>query len=379
MGIYFDHNATTPLDPEVLDAMLPFLKETFGNPSSIHQFGQAARRGLDRAREQVATLIGADPEEIVFTSGGTEADNLAVFGTVEASPLDVPHVVTSAVEHQAVYGPVKAIEAKGGRATYLGVSGAGAIAPEEAADAVADDTALITLMLANNDVGALQPIREVAALTRERGVLLHTDAVQAAGKIPVDVEDLGVDLLSLSSHKIYGPKGMGALFVRRGTRVAPLMLGGHQESRRRAGTENLPAVVGFGKACELARARLAADAERIRALRDRLEAGITARVGGAVVIGREGARLPGTSSIAFPGVEGDALLMALDLKGVAVSTGSACTSDSKSPSHVLSAMGVLDGLARGAIRFSLGRGNIAEEVDRVVDLAADMADRLKNG
>ncbi len=377
MNIYFDHNATTPVDPEVLEVMLPYLKDVFGNPSSIHQYGQTARRGLDRAREQVADLIGGTPEEIVFTSGGTEADNLAVFGSLGG---DSPRgIVTSAIEHQAVLVPAKAIAARGGGATFVGVSNDGVVDPEEIAAAMTDDVGLVSVMQGNNDVGTLQPVREIAALARERGIPCHTDAVQAVGKVPVDVEALRVDLLSLSSHKLHGPKGVGALYIRRSTRIAPLLLGGHHETRRRAGTENLPAIVGFGKACELARARLDGDGSTIRALRDRLEAGLTARVADAVVNGGATSRLPGTSSIAFPGVEGDALLMALDLNGVAVSTGSACTSESNAPSHVLEAMGLPDVLARGAIRFSLGRDNTEAEVDHVIDVVASLVARLKSG
>lgn len=379
MGIYLDHAATTPVDPEVLAAMRPYLEGTFGNPSSIHRYGQDARRGLDLARERVATLIGADPEEVIFTSGGTEADNLALFGTFSIPPFRTGHLVTSAIEHQAVLGPAKALEETGVSVTRLGVTEGGIVRPSDLAESLTEATRLVSVMLVNNDVGTIQPVADIAQATRPKGICLHTDGVQAVGKISIDVEALGVDMLSMSSHKIYGPKGAGALFVRRTARIAPILFGGHHESKKRAGTENLPAIAGFGKACEIAAERLTSDAAAISGRRDRLESGLLSAVPDAVRIGDADSRVPGTTNIAFPGVEGDGLLMALDIKGVAVSIGSACTSDTKAPSHVLEAMGVPAVLARGAIRFTLGRDNTDLEIDETVKIVADMVERLKTG
>jgi cysteine desulfurase len=376
--VYLDHNATTPVDSEVLEEMLPFLKGTFGNPSSIHAFGQGARRGLDLARERVAGLIGAAPEEIVFTSGGTESNNHAIAGVFEANRSKGQHIITTAIEHQAVLSVCHGLEQKGARVTYVGVDRHGTVSPGEVMAAVAADTVLISVMLANNDVGTIQPVREIASAAHERGVLVHCDAVQAVGKVPIDVADIEADMISVSSHKLYGPKGAGALFIKRGTRLAPLVLGGHHESRRRAGTENVPAIVGFGKACDLAKERYVEDGKRIRANRERLEHHIREKIERVHIHGHPTKRLPGTLNVGFEGVEGETLLIALDLKGIAVSTGAACSSDSREPSHVLAAMGCHPYLASCSVRFSLGRGTTEQEIDDVGRILPDIVNNLRS-
>ena len=372
--IYADYNATTPLDPEVRAAMNEALDVTFGNPSSIHSAGQAARRLVDRARVQVAGLIGAAADEIVFTSGGTESDNLAVLGVAEAA---TGHgIVTSAVEHKAVLDPCKYLQAKGHAVTFLPVDRDGRVDIAALEAAVKTDVALVSLMLANNDTGAIQPVAEAARAAQAAGVLVHTDAVQAAGKLPIDVKELGVSLLSFSSHKIHGPKGAGALFVRRGVRLSPLVHGGRQERTLRPGTENVPAIVGFGKACELARARLDADARRVAELRDHFEKQILARVPGTRVNGGN-QRLPNTTNIAFPRLDGEAITINLDMLGMAVSTGAACSSADKTPSHVLVAMGQSAAEARSSVRFSFGRDTTDEEVDRASNLVVQAVKILR--
>ncbi len=375
--VYLDHNATTPLHPDALEEMLPYLRDAFGNPSSIHWFGQEARRAVDRARQQVADLIGADPEEIVFTSGGTEADNHAIRGIAGRCAGSGGHIVTSSVEHHAVLNTCRQLERTGFRVTYLPVDENGLIDPAAVAAAITKDTVLVTVMLANNDVGTIQPVRDIARLAGERGVPVHTDAVQGIGKMPVDVRRLGVDLLSLSSHKIYGPKGIGALYIRRGVSIDPLIFGGHHERRRRAGTENVPAIVGFGKACEIAGEEIESVPPRIAALHDRLQQGIEKRIENVRMNGHPELRLPNTLNVSFSFLDGESLLMNLDLMGVAVSTGSACTSGSVDPSHVLTAMGRSPEQAHGSLRFSLGRGNTAEDVDFTLDVLVDVVRRLR--
>lgn len=372
--VYLDYNATTPLDGEVLQQMLPYLQDHFGNPSSIHWFGQQARRAVDLARAQVADLIGADPSEIVFCSGGTEADNLAISGAV---PQREGHLITSAVEHPAVLSTCQALQQQGVRVTTLPVDGEGRVNPRDVADSIAEDTALISVMLANNDVGTLQPVAEIAALARQRGILMHTDAVQAAGKLPVDVQQLDVDLLSLSGHKIHGPKGCGALYLRRGVQIASLLHGGAHERGRRAGTENVASIVGLGRACQLARSRVDDDARRQAELRDRLQQGILDRIEGARVNGHPVHRLPNTLNVSFDGIDGEDLQMSLDLMGIAVSTGSACASGTTEPSHVLTAMGRSQTEARGAIRLSVGRGTTDEEVKITLDALVALTRRLR--
>jgi cysteine desulfurase len=378
--IYLDHNATTPVDPAVLEAMLPYLRDVFGNASSVHEPGRAAREAVEQARAQVARLIGAEPREIVFTSGGTEADNQAVRGVLELArtPEGRPgHVITSAIEHPAVLNTCQHVAKRGHPVTYLPVDVTGRVKLEELAPALTPETVLVSVMLANNEIGTIQPVPEIARLAHEKGVTVHTDAVQALGRIPVDVGDLGVDLLTISAHKVYGPKGTGALCVRRGTRIAPLIHGGHHESRRRAGTENVPGIVGFGRACEIAGQRLAEVAAREARLRDRLQQGILARVPHAQVNGHLTERLPNTLNVGFTFVEGEALLMNLDLEGIAVSTGSACSSGDLKPSHVLLALGLDHASAHGTLRFSLGRANTEAEIDATIDAVARVVERVR--
>lgn len=367
-GLYLDHNATTPLDPEVRETMCACLSGEPGNPSSLHGWGQAARRVIDRARAQVAGLVGASPETIVFTGSGTEADNLAILGVAGRSRR--PHVVTTAIEHQAVLNPCRHVAVAGGLADFVPVEPDGRVDPARLLATVRDDTALVSVMLANNDVGTIQPVGDLSRALRARGVPLHADAVQAAGRISVDVAALGVDLLSFSGHKIHGPQGIGALFVRPGTPLAPIAFGGRQERGFRPGTENVAAIAGFGKACELAARRLAADAPRIRALRDRFEARILARIPGTAVNGAGAPRLPNTTNLAFVGIDGEMLVIHLDLLGLAASTGSACSSADGNASHVLLAMGVPPAVAHSSIRFSFGRGHDEADVDRAVDVVA---------
>lgn len=366
--IYLDHNATTPVDPAVCAAMADCLGRCFGNPSSVHAEGQEARRALDQARVQVATLIGAAAEEIIFTSGGTEADNCAIFGTVEGWAGQRRHVVTSAIEHRAVLEPCRHLAQQGCSLTVVGVDALGRVQPAAIVDALREDSALVSVMLANNDVGTVQDVAAIAEAAHARGALVHSDAIQAAGKIPLDVKKIGVDLLSLSAHKLYGPKGAGALWVRRGVALAPLMRGGRQENRLRAGTENLPALVGFGVACEIAGRRQEADAAHGRALRDRFEQRVLAALPTTRIHGDPDRRLPHTSNLGFPGLDAGRLVIALDLAGVAASTGAACSAADREPSYVLLAMGCGADVARSSLRFSFGRGNTLEEADRAAEL-----------
>ncbi len=377
--IYLDHNATTPLDPVVREEMAACLNGAFGNPSSIHIFGQQARRVIDRARARVARLIGAQPEEIIFTSGGTEANNLAILGAVAALQHPRPHVVTTAIEHQAILNPCRRIEQTGGALTLLPVDEQGLVNPASVSSSLRDDTVIASIMLANNDIGTVQPVAALSAEIRARGVVLHSDAVQTVGKIPVDVNALGVDMLSFSGHKLHGPQGIGALYVRAGTKLSPLLFGGHQERELRPGTENVVAIAGFGKACELAAARLADDATRLQELRSWFEAAIVDRVCGAAVNGSKAPRLPNTSNISFDGLDGEMLTINLDLLGLAVSVGAACSTANHEPSHVLMAMGRTPAQARSSVRFSLGRDNSHEDVARAVDLVARAVKTMRGG
>lgn len=377
MRVYLDHNATTPVAAEVADAMHEAVRGCFGNASSIHAFGQAAKAALDDARSAVAELLGARPNDVIFTGSGTEADNLAIRGVAEASPAaGRRHLVASAIEHEAVLNTLKALSKRGWTSTLLPVGAAGVVEPAALEAAITDDTALVSVMHANNEIGTLQPIAELAGVAHRHGALFHTDAVQSAGKVPLDVSSLGVDLLSISAHKFNGPKGVGAIWIRRGLRLVATTTGGRQERNRRAGTENVPAIAGLGVAARLAAAKLAREAARLRALRDRLESSLLDRVPDAAVNGT-GERVPNTTNISFHGVEAEALLIALDLEGIAVSTGSACSSGTLEPSHVLRAMGLTPRRAQSSIRFSLGLGNTDEEVDRLVGVLPPLVARLR--
>jgi cysteine desulfurase len=376
--IYLDHNATTPPAPAVIDAVARASADVFGNPSSIHAAGQLARRELDEARSEVAALIGADPGEIVFTSGGTEADNLALRGVAEASEgRKRRRLLVGAVEHEAVINTARALGKRGWPVTVVPVDARGVVTREALAPLLDEEVALVSVMLANNETGVVQPVRELAALARARGALFHTDAVQAVAKVAVDVKALGVDLLTLTGHKFAGPKGAGALWVRRGTSMTSPVTGGRQERGRRAGTENVPAVVGLGVAARLARESGVTAATRVGALRDRLEAGILARVPRVAVNGAGAERVPNTSNISFDGVEAESLLIALDLEGIQVSTGSACSSGTLEPSHVLRAMGLPPSRVQASLRFSLGPTNTEEEIDRVLSILPEVVDRIR--
>lgn len=378
MRIYFDHNATTPVDPAVVEIVSRTLIEEFGNPSSVHHFGQKAKGVLDEARSAVSALVGGEPSEIVFTSGGTESDNFALRGVAEAlEPTGRRHLVASSIEHEAVLNTFKALARRGWRTTLLPVDATGIVKPDALADALADDTALVSVMHANNEIGTVQPIAELARLAHTRGALFHTDAVQSIAKIPVDVRALGVDLLSLSAHKFNGPKGAGALWIKRGARVTAILTGGKHERNRRAGTENVPAIAGLGMASRLAVAKLASEPVRLAALRDRLEIGILAAVPGASVNGAREPRVPNTTNISFEGIEAESLLIALDLEGIAVSTGSACSSGTLEPSHVLRAMGLPSPRTQSSIRISLGAGNTDAQVDYVIEKLPAVVAKLR--
>lgn len=375
--VYLDHNATTPPDGDVVRAVADSLTCGWGNPSSLHAYGQEAARILDTARARTAALVGVLPGQVVFTSGGTEANNQVLLGLFFSGGKSGRHVVVSGLEHQAVLNPCELLEAQGWRVTRVAPGRDGVVSPDAVAGALCPDSALVSIMLANNETGVIQPVQAIAESAHARGVPVHTDAVQAVGKVPVSMPELGVDFLSFSAHKLYGPKGVGALCFRNVGQGTALLLGGHQEQGRRGGTENLAGIAGFGKACELAVARLAEDAARVRPLRDRLEAGIKAFCPDAVVHGDGVRRLPNTSHVSFPGVESTVLALNLDLLGMAVSTGSACTAASRASSHVLLAMGVPPALALSAVRFSLGRGNSEADIDRCLDALRQLLPRLR--
>jgi len=372
--VYFDNNATTPLLPEVLEAMRPYLGEKFGNASSIHQQGQQARAAVERARENVAELLNCRAAEIVFTSGGTEGDNLALFGIVQSGD----HIITSAIEHHAVLNSCARLEQMGCSVTYLPVDGRALVDPDDVRRALRPETKLISIMLANNETGVLQAAGEIGKIAAEADVYFHTDAVQAAGKVPIDVKEIDFDLLSISAHKFHGPQGVGAIFVRKGTLLQPLLYGGRHERSRRAGTENLAGIVGLGKAAEMA-ARGFSDGSvaRMAELRDRLEKAILENVEQVAVNGGRAPRVPNTTNISFDCIEGEAMVIALDLKGLSVSTGAACSSGAIEPSHVLTAMGLSADRARGSIRFSLGKQNTAEDVEFALGLVPGVVGRLR--
>ena len=364
MRIYFDHNATTPVDPAVLEVVVRVLRDEFGNASSVHHFGQRAKAVLDDARSAVAGLVGGEPSEVVFTSGGTEADNFALRGVAEAlEPTGRQHLIATTIEHEAVLVTLKALARRGWTVTLLPVGNSGIVSPDALQAAITPGTALVSVMHANNEIGTVQPIAQLARIAQASGALFHTDAVQSAGKIPVSVRDLGADLLSLSAHKFYGPKGVGALWIKRGTRVAPILTGGKHERSRRAGTENVAGIAGLGVAAQLAMKKLPPEAARLEALRNRIEDAVLVTVPGTAINGARQPRVPNTTNISFEGIEAESLLIALDLEGIAVSTGSACSSGTLEPSHVLRAMGLSPHRTQNSIRISLGAANTDAEAD----------------
>jgi cysteine desulfurase len=375
--IYFDHNATTPVAPEVLAAMLPYLTEEYGNASSIHAYGQNARGAVEQARSSVAALVGARAADIMFTSGGTESNNHAILGAVAAAPGKAKHVITSAIEHVAVLDPCRALAKVGIDLTILAVDREGLVNPEDVRRAIRPETVLITLMLANNEIGTIEPIEEIGKIAAEKGIVFHADAVQAAGKIPIDIEKLSVDLLSISAHKFCGPKGVGALYNRKGTQLGSLMYGGHSERDRRPGTEDVAAIAGMGKAADLALMGMHKASERISGLRDRLERGLLDRVPHSWVNGARAPRVPNTTNLTFPFIEGESMVIALDLKGLACSTGAACSSGALEPSHVLMALGLAPEDARATLRLSLGHQTTDEEIDFALDTIPPVIERLR--
>jgi cysteine desulfurase len=375
--VYLDYAATTPTHPEVVKAMLPYFTGAFGNPSSLYSCGQEAKEAIDEARAKVAGLIGAQDEEIVFTSGGTEADNFAIKGVAFANEGRGNHIITSSIEHHAVIETCQFLSRRRFRVTRLPVDEYGLVTPDDVRRAVTSKTILVSVMQANNEMGSIQPIAEIGRITREAGVYFHTDAVQTVGHIPVDVNKLGVNLLSISAHKLYGPKGIGALYIRKGTKLAPFMHGGGQERGRRASTENVPAIVGFGRAVELARQEMSQEAERLSHLRDRLIAGLRERIDHIRLNGHPVMRLPNNVNISVAYVEGESMLLNLDLAGICVSTGSACSSSSLEPSHVLLALGLSPEQARGSLRFSLGKWTTEEEIGRVLDVLPPIVAKLR--
>jgi cysteine desulfurase len=375
--IYLDHSATTPVDPEVAELMMTYFLEYYGNPSSVHFFGRQVRKALEEARSQIASLINADPGEITFTSGGTEADNLAIQGAAKTRAAKGRHLITSAVEHHAVLDTMKYLAKNGYELTIVPVDAEGLVSVEDVTNAIRPDTILISIMHANNEVGSIQPVAEIGKIAREKGILFHIDAVQSLGKIPVDVKALNADLLTVSSHKIYGPKGVGALYVRKGVKISPLVYGGAQERKLRSGTENAPGIIGFGKACELAAQRMDENKELSR-LRDKLLNGIVSRIDHIKINGPLGdKRLPNNVNVSVNFVEGESLLLSLDMVGIAGSSGSACTSGSLDPSHVLLAMGLKHEVAHGSLRLSLGRHNTDEDIDYVLAELPKIVARLR--
>ncbi len=375
-SVYLDHAATTPVHPEVLKAMLPYFSEDFGNASSVHHFGRKTRAAVDQARATVAEAIGASPQEIYFTSGGTEADNIAILGVTKALADKGKHIITSGIEHHAVLETCEALEKQGFAVTYLPVDQQGLVQVADVAAAIRPDTVLITIMHANNEIGTIQPIAEIGALAKSKGILMHTDAVQSMGSLHVNVDELHVDLLSFSAHKIYGPKGAGVLYVRRGTRVKPIWFGGGQERRLRTGTENVPGIVGLAKAVELAVAEMDQRNAHLRGLRDKLVAGLTS-IPDVTLNGHPEQRLPGNVNISVKYVEGESLILSLDMKGIAVSSGSACTSGSLEPSHVLLCMGLDHLQAHGSLRLTLGRDNTEEDIEYVLSVFPAIVERLR--
>lgn len=377
--VYLDNNATTRTRPEVVAAMLPFYTETYGNASSVHGFGRTARTAIDRARTQVASLLGAaSPEEVIFTSGGTESDNLALKGVTEALKAKGNHIITSAIEHPAVLNTCKYLKKNGMEVTYLAVDRYGLINIEELKKAITPKTVLVSIIFANNEIGTIEPVAEIAGIAKERGIYFHTDAVQAFGKIPFDVKAPGFDLVSISGHKLYGPKGIGAIYIKKGTKITPQMYGGHHEMGKRAGTENVPAIVGFGLAAELAAKEMPSESKRIEGLRDYFYKTLTSKIEDVSLNGHPDKRLPNTLNVGFKYLEGESIVLNLDMEGVGVSTGSACTSGSLEPSHVLTAMGIDPAESQGSIRFSLGRDTAKEDIDYVLQVLPPIIKRLRD-
>lgn len=375
--IYFDYAATTPTDPQVLEAMKPFFCDTFGNPSSIHAFGREARGAMEDARQKVASFLGARPEEVIFTSSGTEADNFALFGVLWANAAKGNHVVTTAIEHHAILEPAHFLEKLGYKVTYVRPDKDGIVHPEDIAAAMTDQTVLVSVMHANNEIGTVQPVKEIASLVKEKGAYMHTDAVQTVGHIPVNVDELHADLLSLSAHKFYGPKGVGCLYVRKGTRIAPFLRGGGQERRRRASTENIPGIVGCGRALEMCGRSMASEAAEQTRLRDKLIAGVQKKIDRVYLNGHATLRLPNNVNFSVEYIEGESMLLNLDMLGIAASTGSACTSGDLEPSHVLLSIGRPHELCHGSIRLTLGRYTREEEIDRFLDVFPKIVAKLR--
>ena len=374
--VYADNNATTRVDDKVLEEMLPYFKEFYGNPSSIHTFGRQVSSKMDLARERVASILGADTSEIVFTSCGTESNNYAIHSSLEAHP-DKKHVVTTKVEHPAVLNVCKYFGKNGYEVTELGVNNDGMLDLDELRDSIRDDTAIVSIMHANNETGVIFPIEEIGKIVKEKGVIFHCDAVQAIGKIPVNLKNSNIDLLSMSGHKLHAPKGVGVLFIRKGVRIDPLIIGGHQEDNRRSGTENVPYIIGLGKACEIAEGFVKEEQKEVRRLRDKLEKGIKDQLTHVAISGENSERLPNTSNVSFEYVEGEATLLLLDMAGIATSSGSACTTGSAEPSHVLQAMGIPPVTSRGTIRFSLSRYSTEDEVDYILEKLVPIVKRLQ--
>ncbi len=374
--VYADNNATTRVDDQVLEEMLPYFKEFYGNPSSIHTFGRQVAGKMDLARERVAAILGADTSEIVFTSCGTESNNYAIHCSLEANP-EKKHVITTKVEHPAVLNVCKYFGKNGYEVTELGVNKDGMLDLDELRDSIKDNTAIVSIMHANNETGVIFPIEEIGKIVKEKGVLFHCDAVQAIGKIPVNLKNSHIDLLSMSGHKLHAPKGVGVLFIRKGVRIDPLIIGGHQEDNRRSGTENVPYIIGLGKACELAEGFVKEEQTEVRRLRDKLEKGIKDQLSHVVISGENSERLPNTSNVSFECVEGEATLLLLDMAGIATSSGSACTTGSAEPSHVLQAMGIPPVTSRGTIRFSLSRYSTQDEVDYILEKLVPIVKRLQ--
>jgi cysteine desulfurase len=377
--VYLDHNATTPLAPDVAERMDRAARDFWGNPSSVHHFGQQAKAAVDEARSQVAALLGADTSEVIFTAGGTESDNFGIRGAAEAlEATGRRHVIASAIEHEAVLNTLKALARRGWEVTLLPVDHTGIVRADALREAISDRTALVSVMHANNEIGTIQPIADIVSVAKAHGALVHVDAVQTAGKIPIDVKSLGIDMASISAHKFYGPKGAGALWLRKGLRLLPFMTGGRQERGRRAGTENVPGIVGLGTAAERALSKMPGEASRQGELRDRLERTILTTVNGAERNGAESPRVPNTTNISFDRIESESLLIGLDLEGIAVSSGSACSSGTLEPSHVLKAMGLPHARTLSSIRFSLGAGTTEEEIDRVVRVLPPLVEKLRS-